>query len=120
MGPHYYTNSHEVIYALRGSVRVQIVGDSGETAFDGEIQEGQRVVVAQTFAALKKAGRKGYEWIGFRMNDLSMVSSLTGRLSVMRGLPEDVLENAYDISREEWRWIKYGREDVVVFSPGFR
>ncbi|KAI4368407.1 hypothetical protein MLD38_016966 [Melastoma candidum] len=118
--PHYYSNSHGVIYSLRGRARVQIVSDSGEAVFDGELREGQLVVVPQTFAVLKKAGSEGFEWICFRTNDLAMVSPLAGRLSVIRGLPEDVLANAYDMSREESRMIKYGREEVAVFSPGLR
>lgn len=117
-GPHYYMNSHGLIYVIRGSARVQVVGDSGQTAFDGKVWEGQFLVIPQNFVAIQRASEEGFEWIGFRTNDVAMVNRLAGRLSVLQSLPEEVIENAYDISREESRRLKYGREEVAVFSPG--
>ncbi|KAI6693542.1 hypothetical protein NL676_021252 [Syzygium grande] len=117
-GPHYYMNSHGLIYVIRGSARVQVVGDSGQTAFDGKVREGQFLVIPQNFVAIQRASEEGFEWIGFRTNDVAMVNRLAGRLSVLQSLPEEVIENAYDISREESRRLKYGREEVAVFSPG--
>lgn len=111
-------NSHGLIYVIRGSARLQVVGDSGQTAFDGELREGQFLVIPQNFVAIKKASEQGFEWISFRTNDVAMVNPLAGRLSTFRGLPEEVIQNAFDISREEARRLKYGREELAVFSPG--
>ncbi|XP_056173830.1 11S globulin subunit beta-like [Syzygium oleosum] len=118
VAPHYYMNSHGLIYTIRGSARVQVVGDSGQTAFDGKVREGQFLVIPQNFVAIQRASEEGFEWIGFRTNDVAMVNRLAGRLSVLQSLPEEVIENAYDISREESRRLKYGREELAVFSPG--
>ncbi|KAF8015858.1 LOW QUALITY PROTEIN: hypothetical protein BT93_H1413 [Corymbia citriodora subsp. variegata] len=120
LAPRYHLNSHALIYAIRGSARLQVVGDAGQTAFDGELQEGQFLVIPQNFVAIKKASEEGFEWIAFKTNDVALVNQLAGRLSVFRSLPEEVIQNAYDISREESKRLKYGREELAVFSPGFR
>ncbi|KAI3442096.1 uncharacterized protein J3R85_001689 [Psidium guajava] len=117
VAPHYYLNSNGLIYAIRGSARLQVVGDFGQTAFDGELREGQFLVIPQNFVAIKRANDQGFEWIGFRTNDMATVNPLAGRLSVLRSLPEEVIQNAYDISREDARRLKYNREELAVFSP---
>ncbi|KAI6693752.1 hypothetical protein NL676_021462 [Syzygium grande] len=76
------------------------------------------LVIWQNFVVVKKSSEQGFEWIAFRTNDNAMVSSLAGRLSMLRRLPEDVLENGYDISREESRRLKYSWEKLAVFSRG--
>ncbi|XP_030513522.1 11S globulin subunit beta-like [Rhodamnia argentea] len=118
VAPHYYLNSHGLIYVIRGSARLQVVGDLGQMAFDGELREGQFLVIPQNFVAIKRANEQGFEWIGFRTNDMATVSPLAGRLSVFRSLPEEVIQNAYDVSREDARRLKYNREELTVFSPG--
>ncbi|XP_010025835.2 11S globulin seed storage protein 1 [Eucalyptus grandis] len=120
VAPHYHMNCHGVIYVTRGSGRIQIVDDSANTVFDGQLQEGQLLVVPQNFAVVKKAGSEGFEYVSFRTNDNAMVSSLAGRLSVIRSLPEQVVMNSYDVSREEARRLKYSREEFAVLSPGSR
>ncbi|KAI4371924.1 hypothetical protein MLD38_010219 [Melastoma candidum] len=115
--PHYYMNCHGVVYCTRGNGRIQIANEEGENVFDGELQEGQLIVVPQAHAVLKKAGQQGFEYIAFRTNDQAMITQLAGRLSVLRGLPDDVVMNAYDVSRDEAREIKYNREELTVLSP---
>lgn len=118
--PRFYMNSHALIYVTRGSARVQIASDNGRAVFDGELRENQVLVVPQNFVVIKKATSEGFEWVAFRTDDNAMVAPLAGRLSVFRGLPEDVLVNSYSISREEARRLKYNREELAVFSPGSR
>ncbi|OWM90480.1 11S globulin subunit beta-like [Punica granatum] len=120
VAPHFYMNSHAIIYVTRGNARIQIAGDLGRAVFDGEVQENQVLVVPQNFVVIKKAGSEGFEWVAFRTNDNAMVVPLAGRLSVLRAMPEDVLVNSYGISREEARRLKYNREEVGIFSPGSR
>ncbi|KAK4802146.1 hypothetical protein SAY86_000349 [Trapa natans] len=100
VAPRYYMNSHTLIYVLRGNARVQIAGDNGQSVFDGKLQENQVLVVPTSDNAIK--------------------NNLAGRLSVIRGLPEDVLVNSYGISRDDARKLKYNREELTVFSPASR
>lgn len=120
MAPCYFMNSHAVIYVTRGSARVQIAGDTGRAMFNGELRENQVLVVPQNFVVIKKAGSEGFEWVAFRTNENAMSNLLAGRLSVFRGMPEDVLVNSFGISREEARRLKYNREELALLSPGSR
>ncbi|KAL9404482.1 hypothetical protein Peur_001454 [Populus x canadensis] len=101
--------------AQRG-VLYPIVGDNGQAVFDGQVREGQVITAPQNFAAVKKAGSQGLEWVSFKTNDNAQISQLAGRISVIRAIPEDVLANAFQISREDARRLKNNREEVSVFS----
>ena len=120
MAPHWNVNAHSIIYIIRGSGRIQVAGNAGRSMFDGQVQEGQLIVIPQNFALIKKAGSQGLEWIAFKTNDNAITSPLAGRLSAIRSMPEEVLMNSYDISREEARNLKFNREELTVFGPGSR
>ncbi|PSR98819.1 11S globulin delta chain like [Actinidia chinensis var. chinensis] len=117
VAPHWNQNAHSIMYIIRGSGRVQIVGNSNRPAFDGEVRQGQLLVIPQNFAVVKLAGDQGLEWISIKTNDLAKTSPLSGRTSVIRAIPEAVLANAYQISRAEARRLKYNREEVTIHSP---
>ncbi|KAK4482463.1 hypothetical protein RD792_009620 [Penstemon davidsonii] len=118
MAPHWTANAHSIIYVTRGSGRFQVVGHTGKSVFDGEVREGQMIIVPQNFVVVKKASDndEGLEWISFKTNDNAIASPLAGRLSAFRAMPEEVLMNAYDISKEDARRLKYSREESRVFS----
>ncbi|KAL8200004.1 hypothetical protein R6Q57_011343 [Mikania cordata] len=120
LAPHYNLNAHSIIYITSGNSRLQIVGNDGSAVFDGEVQEGQLIVVPQDFAVIKKAGEQGCEWVAFKTNDNAITMQLAGRFSYIRALPEDVLVNSYNISPEEARNLKYNRKEGVVLSPRSR
>ncbi|KAA8548814.1 hypothetical protein F0562_000498 [Nyssa sinensis] len=120
LAPHWNMNAHSVIYVIRGSGRLQIVGNGGRSVFNDRVQEGQLITVPQNFAVVKRAGEQGLEWVAFKTNDNAMTSPLAGRLSVLRAMPEEVLMNSYAISREDARNVKYNRDELTVFGPGSR
>ncbi|CAK7328523.1 unnamed protein product [Dovyalis caffra] len=119
MAPHWNINAHSILYITRGNGRIQIVGDDGQTVFDGQVREGQVVTAPQNFAVVKKAGNQGLEWVSFKTNDYAQISQLAGRVSAIRGIPEEVLANSFQISKEDARKLKNNREEVSVFSPRF-
>ncbi|XP_057798093.1 11S globulin seed storage protein 1-like [Salvia miltiorrhiza] len=114
--PHWYANAHSLIYVTRGASRVQIVNHRGHAVFDGQLREGQVVVVPQNFAVVKQAGEEGFEWVAFNTNDNAIINTLSGRTSAIRGLPVDVVANAYQVSREEAERLKFSRRETVIFS----
>ncbi|KAL6522755.1 hypothetical protein OROHE_016602 [Orobanche hederae] len=120
MAPHWSINSHTIMYVIRGSARIQVVGNQGKTVLDEEIREGQLLIVPQNFASVKRAGEQGFEWVAFRTNDNAMIGQLAGRLSAIRAMPEEVLMNAYGVSREDARSLKYNRDETTLLSPGSR
>lgn len=91
--------------------------NDGSAVFDDWVREGQLIVVPQNFAVVKKAGEEGCEWVAFKTNDNAITSQLAGRFSFVRALPEEVLVNSYEISREQAKSLKYNRQEAVVLSP---
>ncbi|EPS70989.1 hypothetical protein M569_03772 [Genlisea aurea] len=114
--PKYSANAHSALYVTRGNARIQVVGNEGNAVFDGEVREGQLLIIPQNFAVVKRASEEGFEWINFQTNDNAFNTKLAGRLSAIRSIPADVLANAYDISREEALKLKYNRRESTLFS----
>ncbi|KAG6429107.1 hypothetical protein SASPL_107146 [Salvia splendens] len=110
MAPHWLTNAHSILYITRGDKFIQVVNHKGQ------VREGQVLVVPQNFAVLKQAGEQGCEWVEFQTNANAMINTLSGRTSALRGLPVDVVANAYQISREEAETIKNSRREALLFS----
>ncbi|KAL5725511.1 hypothetical protein ACHQM5_008648 [Ranunculus cassubicifolius] len=117
VAPHWNLNSHSVIYVTRGNARVQIVGNYQQPIYDGQLRQGQLLVVPQNFVVVKRAGDQGFEWIAFKTNDQAMTSPVAGRNSVIRALPEEILMNAFRISSEQARRLKFNRQEVELFAP---
>ncbi|KAK6161298.1 hypothetical protein DH2020_004679 [Rehmannia glutinosa] len=99
----------------------QVVGHTGKSVFDGDVREGQMIIVPQNYVVVKRASEdEGLEWISFKTNDNAVTSQLAGRLSAIRAFPLEVVMNSYGVSREEAMRLKYGREESRVFSSTSR
>lgn len=120
MAPYYNLNAHSVTYAVRGRARFQVVDNHGQTVFDDELREGQLLVEPQNFAVIKQASEEGFEYVSFKTNDNAMIAPLAGRTSLIRGIPEDVLANAYQISRQDAKQLKNNRQETIIFAPSSR
>ncbi|CAA7390488.1 unnamed protein product [Spirodela intermedia] len=115
IAPLWHINAHSVIYAIRGTARVQISGAGQRPLFDGNLRRGQILVVPQGHAVVKQATEdEEFEWVAFKTNDNAMVSPLAGKTSVLRGIPIGVLSNSYRISEQEVRRIKFDRDDETL------
>ncbi|WCJ32141.1 11S globulin seed storage protein 1 [Euphorbia peplus] len=118
VSPHWNINAHAVYYFTRGNGRVQIVNENGEAVFDGEVKEGQIITVPQNFVVAKRAASEGLEWVAFKTNQNAQISQLAGRVSALRALPDDVVANAFQVSRKDARRLKQNRQELTVFAPG--
>ncbi|XP_077227266.1 cocosin 1-like [Tasmannia lanceolata] len=118
VAPHWNMNAHSVVYVTRGNGRVQVVGNQGNAVYDGELRQGQLLIIPQMFAVVKQAGNDGLEWIAFKTNDNAMTNPIVGKTSALRGMPEEVIMNSYRISREDARRLKYNRDqEMQILSP---
>ncbi|XP_072967973.1 cocosin 1-like [Typha angustifolia] len=116
--PFWNINAHSIMYVTGGRGRVQAVDSRGRSVFDGEVSRGQLLVIPQNYAVVKRAVRERFEWVSFKTNSNAMVSQIAGKASAFRGLPVDVIANAYQISREEARRVKFNRGDELgIFTP---
>ncbi|MCD7450733.1 hypothetical protein HAX54_008294 [Datura stramonium] len=120
MAPHWYQNAHSIIYMTKGESRIQVVDHRGQAVLDDQVREGQFIVVPQNHAVVKQTGNEGCEWITFNTNDNAMINTLSGRTSSVRGHPLVVIANAYQISRDEARILKFNREETLLFSLSTR
>ncbi|KAI5554332.1 hypothetical protein BDE02_19G004300 [Populus trichocarpa] len=116
MSPHWNINAHSIMYITGGNGRIQIVGDNGQAVFDGQVRKGQVVTAPQNFAVVMKAGSQGLEWVSFKTNDNAQISQLAGRVSTIRALPDEVVANSFQISREDARRLKNNRDEVSVLT----
>ncbi|KAG6658786.1 hypothetical protein CIPAW_04G186900 [Carya illinoinensis] len=73
--------------------------------------EGQILTIPQNFGVVKRARDEGFKWVAFKTNVNAMISPLAGRTSAFRALPEEVLANAFQISKEEARRLKLNRQE---------
>ncbi|GMY27129.1 legumin B-like [Fagus crenata] len=120
VAPFYNLNSNSLVYGLRGNGRIQVVNDNGDNVFDGELREGQALIVPQNFVEVKKAGDEGFEWVAFKTNDNAIVNPLAGQNSFIQALPLDVLANSFNLNREEAQRLKNNRQEQRLFSSNSR
>jgi hypothetical protein len=105
---------------IQGHVRVQVVNNHGQNVFDGVLRPRQLLIIPQNYVVVKKAQREGCQYISFTTNANPMVSHIAGKNSILRALPVDVIANAYRISKQEARNLKYNRgEEFGAFTPKF-
>ncbi|KAL6271430.1 hypothetical protein ACE6H2_028341 [Prunus campanulata] len=114
--PHWHMNANTLVYAVRGNARVQVVNENGDSILNDEVKEGQLFLIPQNHAVITQAGNQGFEYISFKTDDNSMTNTLAGRTSVLRALPDEVLQNAFQISREDARNLKYNRQESRLLS----
>ncbi|KAF2292719.1 hypothetical protein GH714_027261 [Hevea brasiliensis] len=114
--PHWHMNAHSVIYAVRGQAQVQVVDENGNAVFDGNVRQGQVLTVPQNFAVVKRTERDEFEYVVFQTNDNAMTTDLAGRASTIRALPVEVIANAYRVSLEDARRLKFGTQETTLTS----
>ncbi|KAJ4784360.1 12S seed storage globulin 2 [Rhynchospora pubera] len=118
LAPHWNMNAHAIVYVTSGRARMQVVSNEGQRAFDGELHSGQLIVVPQNFAVVVQSRTEGFSWISFQTNDNAMNTPIVGKTSALRGMPVDVLVNAYrGLSREEARRVKFNRGQEMTIFP---
>ncbi|KAM7253814.1 hypothetical protein ACFE04_031496 [Oxalis oulophora] len=120
MVPHWNQNAHSIMYVIRGSARIQVVDNLGQKVFDDRVRNGQVLTLPQNYAVVKHAESEGFDWISFKTNDNAIINPLAGKTSAIRAIPEEVLANAFRISREEARRIKFNAQETTLTSTSAR
>lgn len=116
--PYWNINFHSVMYVTGGRGRCQVVNHLGQTVFDGELSQGQIVLIPQNFAVIKRAYSEGFQWVSFNTNHNAMISKIAGKNSMIRSTPLQVLMNSYRLSTEQARRLKFSRmHEMAIFSP---
>ncbi|KAK9146315.1 hypothetical protein Sjap_006218 [Stephania japonica] len=116
-GPVFNANAYIIICAIRGSGRVQIVGDSPTPAHDGQLREGEIILVPQGFATTTLTGKDGFKWVVFKTNSDPTLISFSGTTSVIQALSTGVLMNMYRINKDQVQDLKYNRNESGLYPP---
>ncbi|KAL8536001.1 hypothetical protein ACS0TY_011587 [Phlomoides rotata] len=99
--PCYTTDgSHRIIYVLKGSGRVQIVGLNGALALDTDVNEGHVFVVPRYFAAAELADENGMDFFYVSTSPRPVMEQLAGITSPFKALSSSVLQSALNVSPE--------------------
>ncbi|KAF7818424.1 glycinin G3 [Senna tora] len=118
--PHYNLNAHSIICALSGRARIQVVDCSGNTVFDGQLEEGQVLTVPQNFALAVKSQCENFRYVAFKTNGRAMMAPLAGRTSVIASWPEEVVQHAFQLERQQARQLKNNNNDFSFLVPPSR
>ncbi|BBH10186.1 RmlC-like cupins superfamily protein, partial [Prunus dulcis] len=103
--PHWHTNANALV-----------VNENGDPILNDEVREGQLFLIPQNHAVITQASNEGFEYISFRTDENGFTNTLAGRTSVLRALPDEVLQNAFRISRQDARNLKYNRQESRLLS----
>ncbi|KAJ9538079.1 hypothetical protein OSB04_030812 [Centaurea solstitialis] len=127
-----------VIYVTKGSGRIRVVGNEGKPSFDGDVAEGELMVVPQFLAAAVIADEGGMELFSiinasnfvflakFPMIismglefifDRPTFEQLAANMSIWKVLPSVVLRSALNISPEFEQLFKSKNADCLMIIP---
>ncbi|WCJ38348.1 13S globulin seed storage protein 1 [Euphorbia peplus] len=111
--PH-WENSYRIICVLKGEGQIQVAGDNGKNVFNKVIKEGQILLVPKYFVMAEQAKKKIFEYVIFKTIANPISYDISGRNSVMYGLPLEVLTNAFQITEAEAKKTKFGRNEITL------
>lgn len=110
--------AYQVTYVVRGSGRVQVVSNEGETVVDGEIKGGCFFIVPRFHVVSKRAGQDGLEWFSIITKEKPIFSHLGGKTSVWKALSADVLSASFNVDKEmEHNFRSQRMQDAIFFPP---
>ncbi|KAL3644968.1 11s globulin seed storage protein 2 [Castilleja foliolosa] len=121
MSPNWAVNSHSIVYVTRGEAQVQVVSHTGESLMNDRVNQGDMFVIPQYYTSTARAGNNGFEWVAFMTTGLPLHNPLAGYTSVIKGMPLQVLTNAYQISPKQAQGLKMNRGgQSFLLSPSGR
>ncbi|XP_065875540.1 11S globulin seed storage protein Ana o 2.0101-like [Euphorbia lathyris] len=110
----HWENGYSIFYVVKGEGHIQVVNDSGKNVFDDIIKEGQLLTVPHSFLIAEQSKTDMFEYVTFKTNANPITSELSGRNSVINYLPLEVLENAFNINKEEAKMVKLGTKETSL------
>ncbi|KAJ9538110.1 hypothetical protein OSB04_030843 [Centaurea solstitialis] len=121
-----------VIYVAKGSGRIRVVGNEGKPSFDGDVAEGELMVLPQFLAAAVIADEGGMELFSvINASNSSMIISmglgfifdrptfeqLAGNMSIWKTLSPVVLRSTLNITPEFEQLFKSKNTDSLMIIP---
>ncbi|KAB1200743.1 13S globulin basic chain [Morella rubra] len=108
----------QVIYVVKGSGKIQIVGINGKRVLDMEVKPGQLLVVPRFFVVAKLAGGDGLECFSVITDKQPVLKVLAGEVSsVWEALSPSVLEASLNVSAEFAQLFKSKARVTGILVP---
>ncbi|XP_057440639.1 legumin A-like [Lotus japonicus] len=115
--PHYNINANSIIYALRGKAWIQVVNCKGNRIFDGELEEGQVLIVPQNFAIAARSTSDKFNYISFKTHEMPWMAKLAGAASAFEAMPLEVIQNSFNLERDQAKQIKNNNRFNFLVPP---
>ncbi|KAL2321050.1 hypothetical protein Fmac_030019 [Flemingia macrophylla] len=115
--PHYNLNANSIVCVLQGRALMQVVNCTGDRVFDGELQEGEVLIVPQNFAVAAKSQSNNFKYVAFKTHDRPKTGTLAGRNSLLNALPEEVIQHSFNLRSEQARQIKNNNPFNFLVPP---
>nr|XP_043626534.1 cocosin 1-like [Erigeron canadensis] len=101
LSPSYVVDgSVQAIYVAKGGGQIRVVANEGKPSFDGDVVEGELLIVPQFFVVSMTADEGGMEIFSAITSSKPIFEQLAGNLSVWKALSPAVLQSALNISPE--------------------
>ncbi|XP_043715258.1 glutelin type-D 1-like [Telopea speciosissima] len=109
----------QVIYIVKGSGRVQVVGINSERVLDTTVKDGDLFVVPSVFVVSTVAGDEGIEWFSMATTTQPFFSHLVGKTSLWKTLSPQVLQASLNLTLEEAEIFssKMSKNSVLIPAP---
>ncbi|GKE46374.1 11S seed storage protein, plant, partial [Tanacetum coccineum] len=118
LSPSYVTDgSVKAFYVAKGSGQIRVVGNEGKPIFDGEVEEGELMIVPRFSAASVIANEGGIELFIAVTSSKPIFQQLAGNDSVWKALSNVVLRSALNISPELEELFKMKNENILAIIP---
>lgn len=117
MAPMWSSNAHQIFRALRGNGRIEVSSNAGDKLLHTDLKENEVVVVPKFCPSTIVADEDGLELITIMTSDSPAMSYFAGANSVYKGIPPQVVAEAFGIDLEEELDIRGRRTRQEVILP---
>ncbi|KAJ4959643.1 hypothetical protein NE237_019553 [Protea cynaroides] len=118
--PHYVSDSAvQVIYIVKGSGYVQVVGVGGERVLDTTVKAGYLFVVPSFFVVSTIAGDEGMEWFSVTKTKRPCFNYLVGHASVWNALSPEIIQASLNLTPDEAEVFnsKMSKNSIIIPAP---
>ena len=118
LAPSYVADgSIQVIYVAKGSGRIRVVGSDGNPSFDGEVGDGELMVVPRFFGVTVITDEGGMELFLIINTSKPVYEQLAGKASVWKALSPVVLQSALNISPQLEQLFRSKNNQTLMIIP---
>ncbi|WCJ38328.1 12S seed storage globulin 2 [Euphorbia peplus] len=111
--PH-WENSYRIIMVVKGEGWIQVVDNNGTNVFNNIVKEGQFLTVPKYSVMAEESNSEKFEYVTFMTTAKPISYDISGRNSVVYGLPLEVITNAFNITEEKARKVKFARKEISL------